>query len=327
MSDSKDNKIVHIGDESFHIVAYLPPITLADSFVFNKVGSGSGEAKLYVGTINNPLTLEVFDRFESPLSCFFTKTNLTDYLDSAKDEFFNPTKPYRDTNKLLEYYYNALEYINNAPSEIIEFRVERSSAITPPRVYLKCVEDSKEAFHLFRTISFNGITNLSIVKLIGPESKHYLYFILSNSNEQSNVLDYLESADDEDTVSDDMGLQLGECSQEYSLKNNLMKRYPSCPFSGVESPDVLVPTIINPNAEAEDIDNNLLLSPLYSYLFKNGLISIDEDCCLEVSDRISFPDRKRLGLVKGMFVSSLSDINEKTRSFIEYHNGHIFIRD
>lgn len=40
---------IRIGGETYEVMDALNNITLADSFVKNKIGGGHGEAKLYVG--------------------------------------------------------------------------------------------------------------------------------------------------------------------------------------------------------------------------------------------------------------------------------------
>lgn len=65
-----DNTPVIINNKKFIIVDTLEYITLADSFVKdNKIGTGHGEAKLYVGNIGNRLT-NFFNNFQD-INCFF----------------------------------------------------------------------------------------------------------------------------------------------------------------------------------------------------------------------------------------------------------------
>ena len=57
------NEFLFLG-EKYEVVDTLEYITLADSFVKNKIGHGHGEAKLYVGNENERL-LAFFEGFNN----------------------------------------------------------------------------------------------------------------------------------------------------------------------------------------------------------------------------------------------------------------------
>ncbi|WGE61666.1 hypothetical protein [Actinobacillus equuli] len=77
-------------------VNYIPvdtkeKITIADSFVVraNKIGSGNGEAKLYVGN-ENAATRKFFGKKGFINNCFLLKQDLLKYLDETKEEYLSP---------------------------------------------------------------------------------------------------------------------------------------------------------------------------------------------------------------------------------------------
>ena len=49
---------VRIGGDIYEVMDSLSNITLADSFVKNKIGTGHGEAKLYVGNVLEKLQID-----------------------------------------------------------------------------------------------------------------------------------------------------------------------------------------------------------------------------------------------------------------------------
>lgn len=351
MSGDSSNSISLFGSE-YIILQELPIFYLADSFVKHKVGSGNGEAKLYIGQEGNNDIPRMFDFFKHPMNCFFLKKELTEYLQESYDEFYNPTQNYRDQDKLISSFTNAKTYLDSQNKEFIFFRVEKSNSITPPRIYLKICDECKEVFSLIRSISFSSLTSLRILKVKNNYGSEFLYFKLyfnkKNNIEKSfgdstqNTVFYEkteEKIDSDDLDNKKSILQVEDKVNEKEetldklevIKHQLIDKYHICPFSEVDQEELLIPTRIKPlelcePKEQYDIDNFLLLSPLYSYLFSHGLISIDNDLCIDISNSISLVNRKRLKIVKGEFISHLSNITNKTVSFLDFHYKELFER-
>ena len=80
MSEPKTQKI-RIANETYEVLDALNNITLADSFVKNKTGTGHGEAKLYVGNVGERYH-EFFDNIDREF--FFLKEDFDKYLLDAK---------------------------------------------------------------------------------------------------------------------------------------------------------------------------------------------------------------------------------------------------
>ncbi|AFI06103.1 hypothetical protein [Helicobacter cetorum] len=80
---------LRLHNQSFRILDTLEFIPLTDSFVKNKIGTGHGEAKLYVGN-ENERTYHFFGDFKKPLKCFFIKKDFLKYLKLAQNEFESP---------------------------------------------------------------------------------------------------------------------------------------------------------------------------------------------------------------------------------------------
>jgi len=83
--------------KEYEIVDTKEKITIADSFVVNqnKIGSGNGEAKLYIGQDNSFLR-SFFGNSGFTLSCLLLKQDLIKYLDEVKEEYLNPEQKYRN---------------------------------------------------------------------------------------------------------------------------------------------------------------------------------------------------------------------------------------
>ena len=96
----EDNLIINSQKLSF--VSAYPEITIADSFVkrSNKIGSASGEAKLYIGQDS----FELWDFFGAPnfeIECFILKSNLISIHNTLKKEYFSPSQKYRHSSEKI----------------------------------------------------------------------------------------------------------------------------------------------------------------------------------------------------------------------------------
>ena len=112
-------------------------ITIADSFVVrsNKIGSGNGEAKLYIGNENE----ENRDFFGSKgfiNRCFLLKQDLIKYLDETREEYLFPEQPYNNSEKLPVLWAERRARIDCLP-EIIWFNIKEQTQIEGPRLYVK----------------------------------------------------------------------------------------------------------------------------------------------------------------------------------------------
>ena len=155
-------KTLEIDGMSYTFVDKRSQITLADSFVDrnNKIGSGNGEAKLYVGNEGKELR-EFFGKKVFSNKCFLTKDNISKYLYDCKYECYHPSQPYRSQNNLFELWEKRNKEVESL-GNIIEFSINEQEQITPPRIYIKSKDNG---FELIRELSLPNLTNLSIIKL------------------------------------------------------------------------------------------------------------------------------------------------------------------
>ena len=169
-----ENKKYITFNTRYEILDYLR-LSLPDSFVKNKIGKGSGEAKLYVGQYNEEYH-SFFDYLDNDF--FFLKSDINKYLFDARNEFLNPKQDYRDKNSVMEHYENALEFLNNQPNEILKFKMFRKG-VEPPRVYL---QSDSEYYNLIRDIGLPNTSHLLILKLKSFENIISYYCIINFDN-------------------------------------------------------------------------------------------------------------------------------------------------
>ena len=78
MQISEHKSYITIENIEYEVLDALNNITMADSFVKNKIGRGHGEAKLYVGNYNERY-MEFFDNIDREF--FFLREDFEKYME------------------------------------------------------------------------------------------------------------------------------------------------------------------------------------------------------------------------------------------------------
>lgn len=169
-------------------------VTIADSFVVpsNKLGKGNGEAKLYIGQEGNILR-EFYGINGFKNKCFLLKEDLLRYLYDSKNEYKNPSQPYRSQDEMFSLWSDRLQVVSTL-DDIFWFTIEEQEQITPPRIYIKSLTDS---FKIIRELSLPNLTELSIKKLVSTESEIVYYYKLRFQN---SGISFNEEGQDEEFI-------------------------------------------------------------------------------------------------------------------------------
>ena len=101
---------IKLDNGTYTILDVLNNVTIPDCIVFNKTGTGHGEKKMYVGSVNNANTLSFFDDFDR--DCFFLKSDLEKFMIDVKPEFETPQQHYSRPDRLMTYYARAKEELD-----------------------------------------------------------------------------------------------------------------------------------------------------------------------------------------------------------------------
>ena len=171
-----------IEKKEFHEVDTVEKITIADSFVVraNKLGTGNGEAKLYVGN-ENASVRNFFGTKGFTCRCFFLKSDLIKFLTDLKSEYKNPQLPYQQKNNLPILFAHRLSKLNKLP-EIIFYTITEQTQIDGERVY---VNSNDANYQLLRELPLPNLGYLSIRKLASVNGELLFYTRL--------FIDYLDS--------------------------------------------------------------------------------------------------------------------------------------
>ena len=319
-----------IDGKEFSTLDVRGKITMADSFVVpsNKLGSGNGEGKLYVG--NDSPDLEGFyGASGTRLRCFLMRDDMIKFLSDLKPEYMHPVLDYRSKNELPTLFMNRLEHVSNLPEvnwfEITQSKVER------PRVY---VNSSDRNYKLIRELSLPNLSYLSVMKLGSADGEVVYYFRLFH--------DYLDQFGQVDHPAVGVGEgedQEGELPAEEravvsrarlgqaKYRRALLEECPFCPITMVTDDRILIASHIKPYShssaeEKYDPKNGFMFTPTIDYLFDQGFITFEDNKKIVISPWLSKPTVSRLGLRDQTTYSMLP--SEGREQYLSYHRASIF---
>ena len=314
--------------KSYEIIDALENITLADSFVRNKIGTGNGEAKLYVGNESSDL-LTFFDTFDC--HCFFLKKDFRLFLQDARDEYLHPQQDYKNKSKMPGRWNANVSELLSYNDEMLKFDTYRVP-VNPPRVYI----NSDSAYYYFmRKVGLPNISYLSILKLkdeIGSIVYYFRIFIdyrddlvPFESPEETKVVKEIESSDL--PVIEKEVLTRARVGQGL-YREKLLEECPFCPFTLVNDERLLVASHIKPwcrsnNSEKIDPKNGFAFTPTFDALFDKGFITFNDDKTLVVSPWLSPMNQKRLGIYTGKLIEKLP-LDAQRMIYLAYHREFIF---
>lgn len=319
---------IKIEGENYEVLDALNNITLADSFVRNKLGSGHGEAKLYVGN-ENARFFEFFDDLNR--ECFFVKSDFDRYLGEAESEFLFPQQSYVNKSSMPQVYESLLAKLKVCKEGLLKFRIYRVN-VNPPRVYLN---SESMYYDLMRSLGLPNISYLSVLKLKGSLGEMFYYFRMF-IDYQSDIVKYdspivrkEREKIEQSTLSvkkKEMLYQARVGQGEYRKK--LLEDCLYCPFTMVNDERLLIASHIKPWAVCDDkekIDpkNGFVLTPTYDKLFDSGFVTFHDDKTIEVSPWISPMNQKRLSIYTGMKVPKLQ-LDAERCTYLIYHRAHIY---
>jgi putative restriction endonuclease len=317
-----------IGAETYDIVDALEYITLADSFVKNKIGTGHGEAKLYVGNENGRL-FEFFGDFN--LNCFYLKSDFESFLETAELEFKDPQQEYNKKHEMPRIYDALKTSLNKYQEDILHFELYRVD-VEPPRVY---VNSNSHYYDFMRSIGLPNISYLSVLKLRDKHDDIYYYFKIF-IDYKSDIVSYVISDEKHQLESIRESAVITERKKETLIqarigqgeyRRKLLEECPFCIFTMVNDERLLIASHIKPWSKSNDkekIDpkNGLALTPTYDSLFDRGFISFNEDKTLIVSPWLSPMNQKRLQIHDGKLISRLP-VDGRRNAYLAYHRANI----
>jgi len=318
---------IDILDKEFSVVDTKEKITIADSFVVrqNKIGSGNGEAKLYIGQ-DNKETRDFFGAKGFVIKCFLMKKDLLSYLDETKVEYLNPEQPYINSSILPKLWSQRKSAIDLLP-EKIEFEIIEQTQISGARIYVKSTD---KAYNIIRELSLPNITFISVVKLLNEYNNIEYYFRLFADYFGDAVHPYIIEEEEKELEAikdiDEKRFKTRARVGQGKYREELLNQCPFCPITMVSDDRLLIASHIKPWAKSNDTEkidpyNGFMLTPTFDYLFDKGFLSFTDDKRTILSPFLSKMTYSKLNISDDKLFPFLpTDGREK---YLEYHRNNI----
>lgn len=317
------NKII-IDNIEYEILDAKETITIPDCFVkdSNKIGSGHGEAKFYVGQTTDNSTLDFFEDFNG--KCLIKKDDLLKYLMDSENEYLHPDQEYRNKENMPLIYAKHLELISSMTEEYLYFNIYRVD-VQPPRIY---INSKSKAYELIREISLPNISYVSILKLKNENNLLYYFRPFIDYNSDSLHETEIELIEEDSNIStNEREVIIKSRIGQGKYREKLLEECPFCPITMVNDERLLIASHIKPwvvcnNFEKTDPKNGFMLTPTYDKLFDRGFISFEADGTMLVSPWISPMNQKRLDIFNGKKIKMLP--TEGREEYLFYHREFVF---
>lgn len=321
---------ISLAGKSYEVLETLNNVTLADSFVKNKIGSGHGEAKLYVGNEGDRVNT-FFDDLNRTF--FFLLDDFNKYMVDAREEYLNPQQEYVRKESMPQLFESLQSRIGACAGRILRFSMTRVS-VNPPRVYLK---SDSPYYDLVRAVGLPNISYLSFMKIKDAKNKIF-YYCRIFVDYKSDILAYdspfarkEEARIQASALSDKKKTALSEARQgQGEYRRKLLDDVGCCPFTLVNDERLLIASHIKPWAKSTDSEktdpkNGFALTPTYDRLFDQGYITFQADGKVKVSPWISPMNQKRLHIYDGMDLPKLhSQLDGKREQYLQYHRTYVY---
>lgn len=325
-----------IDGQYFNIVDTLnSSITVPDCFVKpdSKIGSGNGEAKLYIAP--KGVMYPFFGNVGFSAKCFLLKSDLISYMNALHSEYLHPSQPYRAADKMPELWRERMATIQSLP-EVIEFTIHAQDQIEGGRGYV----NSKDfGYQLIREISLPLVSYISVMQLIDSnDSTIYYWKLFADFDAISDKRAALVHTYGKKGEKDEPIPQPKESSRQTEIRRarqgqglyreKLLADCPFCPISMINDERLLIASHIKPWAVATDKEktdhkNGFILSPLYDKLFDRGFMTFTEDRKIILSNWISPANKRRLGVADGQFVQFLP-LDDERQAYMIFHRTSVF---
>lgn len=327
-----------INGESYPTLAVFPSMmTVPDCWVArsNKIGSGNGEAKLYISSKEEMYGFYGNEKFTA--KCFMLKTDLIAYMLAIKNEYAEPSQEYAQRERFPTLWHERMDMISKL-SDVIFFNISDQHQIVGPRGY---INSSDDGYQLIRKIALPLVSYIYVEK-VGSETAPLFYWKLFVDfeaiweNQKVPLVFRYGKGKIEEIVTEEPDKKKQAERQEISraregqgkYREQLLEQCRFCPFTMIADERLLIASHIKPwaaSTDEEKIDpyNGYILSPLYDKLFDRGFITFTENRHIVLSEFISPYTWKQIGLKNDTFIKTLP-MDEKRIEYLQFHHSSVF---
>lgn len=353
----------------YYIVDSMQDFRAEDSFIYRKNKlleyKGNGESKKHVGTYNGKLGMKISHFFEyetwgrehfdkeknrktiksaeendaiiSEKQCFFSKSNLSQYLNDAKIEYFKQEQKYH--NDISIFYEQRLEKLSSLENEVLWFSIYDASDNLSQKQDRGYIRSDDNIWKLWRELILPSISYLSILKLMpvdDEKSKPFFYFrVLLDYQFRSFVHPQAleEKLRDKTSLIETVKPTSRQGASKY--RREVIDHMPQCPFTKITETQLLIASHIKPYSvcmkelredEALDYLNGLSFTPTYDKLFDQGFITFMNNGKLICGRQFSAYTWEKLNINPNA-KNIMRIYPEEREKYLEYHRTHVFQDD
>ena len=302
-------------------------ITLPDSFTIqtNKFGKGHGEAKLYVGSKNQMISF-----FGNDTDCFVLKEDFVKYQQSLISAQSVLSAIYR---KSISKNKNFASILNNIDSIINEmqiqefFNIKLMNGLQGPRGYINSRKQTLTGgYYYLRACCIPFVSFIRVLKLKEVLSGKICFYIklFPNFDEMYQQVQYIKKYGKKNLID-----QTRNRPGQTKYKRELVQLFNECPFTHIKDERLLVASHIRPFASCDksqkyDVENGLLLSPLYDKLFDRGFITFDQQGHIKTTIWLSPSEWNHIPL--DYSIQNLH-LTPQRKEYLQFHETHVFLGD
>lgn len=321
-----------IENQHFEVIDIIEKITVADSFVVrqNKIGSGNGEAKLYVGQ-DNAFVRNFFGARPFVNNCFLLKKDLLKYLQDTKQEYLSPEQLYVSPEHLPNLWYERFKHVSQETPNMLPFIIYEQDQIAGPRVYVKSSDNS---YKLLRTLSIPNITYISILKLRRLNDGMIFFYFRPFADYFGETEHPMKIFNEEVAVNEEVAdpqevMQIRQSRRGHGrYREQLLDSCPFCPITMITDDRLLIASHIKPWVDSDqfektDPNNGFMLSPTFDKLFDRGFITFTDDKRVVLSPFLSKMTYSKIGFISdNKIIPTLP--TEGREYYLDYHRNNIF---
>lgn len=357
---------IKIAGVDYKIVDSIQNLRAEDSFIHNsnklEQFTGSGEARKYVAPYKGEKgdALKHFFNYDSwgtpykdvernrktmtaaevagtviqKQTCFFSKSNLLQYLEDAKAEYFSQEQGYHENiGEKFEERKNQIEALESEYEYFSIYDVSDNIEDLQSRAYIR---SDDPIWAIWRQLVLPKISYLSILKLLpvqGPKDANPIYYFRIFLDYQFRSLVHpslLKEFVEEPIVGAPVKLAYRLGQDRY--RKEVIDHMGRCPFTLITDERLLIASHIKPYAvcmkeKREDQAlhhlNGLALSPTYDKLFDQGFITFTDEGELICGTQLSPMTWSKLNLNPAL-KKKIPILPEGREEYLKYHRKHVF---
>ena len=273
-----------IAGQNFNFVDTLnSSITVPDCFVKrgSKIGTGNGEAKLYIGP--KEVMYPFFGNEGFHVKCFLLKSDIISYMNALHSEYIHPSQPYRAAEQMSQLWSERMNTIDALPN-VIEFTVHSQDQIIGNRGY---VNSNDFGYQLIREISLPLVSYISVMRLTDHLGSTIFYWKLFADfeaiSDKKAALVYTYGKKGEG-INIEPTLKSKESSRESEIsrarqgqglyRDKLLSECPFCPITMINDERLLIASHIKPWAVSNDIEKSIIKTDSCYRLFMINFLTV-----------------------------------------------------